>query len=253
MKKLFLGFCLLVGFGTQAQTVADQPFLQDSADKFSLKEGEGNVNLLQIGSDRNKAIKVLSSQGLMLPYEKNLRQDVQYRPLLDMNIVALTEYQGQFVYLTEKAVLSNAWAGKSYINHGLEAPKAMGMGPDFLTLVAGEGNFAIFKNNQEVWRSSVENLNPISVQYDPNSGQFLLLTAEGLYQVDSVLKTAKKVFDGNDLTAFSLFEDTIVLGTANGIQLLDRKTFTLNKLDQKLPWTEITSVNNIRGNLWFGS
>ena len=50
-----------------------------------------------------------------------------------------------------------------------------------------------------------------------------------------------------------MIEDTIVLGTTNGIQLLDRKTFTLNKLDQKLPWTEITSVNNIRGNLWFGS
>ncbi|MEQ9581788.1 MAG: hypothetical protein RIM68_06455 [Arenibacter sp.] len=131
MKKLFLGFCLLVGFATKAQTVDDQPFLQDRADKFSLKEGEGNVNLLQVGSNRNKAIKVLSSQGLMLPHEKNLRQDVQYRPLLDMNIVAMTEYQGQFVYLTEKAVLSNAWAGKIYINHGIEAPKAMGMGPDF--------------------------------------------------------------------------------------------------------------------------
>ncbi|RAJ12768.1 hypothetical protein [Arenibacter echinorum] len=253
MKKLFLGFCLLVGFATKAQTVADKPFLQDRANKFSLKEGEENVNLLQVGSDRNKAIKVLSSQGLMLPHEKNLRQDVQYRPLLDMNLVALTEYQGQFVYLTDKAVLSNAWAGKLYINHSIKAPRAMGIGPDFLTLIAGENDFVIFNNKQEVWRSSINKLNPISVQYDPNSGQFLLLTAEGLYQVDGSLKTSKKVFDGNNLTAFSLFEDTIVLGTTNGIQILDRKTFALNKLDQKLPWTEITSVKNIRGSLWLGS
>ena len=253
MKKLFLGFCLLVGFATKAQTVDDQPFLQDRADKFSLKEGEGNVNLLQVGSDRNKAIKVLSSQGLMLPHEKNLRQDLQYRPLLDMNLVALTEYQGQFVYLTDKAVLSNAWAGKLYISHSIKAPKAMGIGPDFLTLIVGEGDFVIFKNDQEIWRSSIDNPKPITVQYDPNSGQFLLLTADGLYQIDGSSKLATKVFNGTNLTAFTLHDDSIVLGTTNGVQILDRKTFVPIKLDQKLPWTEITTVKNIRGSLWFGS
>ncbi|MEQ8217888.1 MAG: hypothetical protein RH981_06615 [Arenibacter sp.] len=253
MKKLFLGFCLLVGFATKAQTVDDQPFLQDRADKFSLKEGEGNVNLLQVGSNRNKAIKVLSSQGLMLPHEKNLRQDLQYRPLLDMNLVALTEYQGQFVYLTDKAVLSNAWAGKLYISHSIKAPKAMGIGPDFLTLIVGEGDFVIFKNDEEVWRSSIDNPKPIAVQYDPNSGQFLLLTADGLYQIDGSSKLATKVFNGTNLTAFTLHDDSLVLGTTNGVQILDRKTFVPIKLDQKLPWTEITTVKNIRGSLWFGS
>ena len=253
MKKLFLGFCLLVGFATKAQTYVDQPFLQDSAEKFSLEEGEGNAALLQIASDRNKVIKVLSSLGLMLPHEKSIRQDAQYRPLIDMNIVAMTEYQGQFVYLTDKAVLSNAWAGKLYIKHNLKAPMAMGMGPDFLTLIAGEGDFVVFKNDLEVWRSSIDNPKPISVQYDTNSGQFLLLTADGLYQIDSSSKSSKKVFNGTNLTAFTLYNDSIVLGTSNGIQILDRKTFVPNKLDQKLPWTEITTVKNIRGSLWFGS
>ena len=145
MKKLFLGFCLLVGFAIKAQTVIDQSFLQDSAEKFYREEGEGNADLLQIGSDRNKAIKVLTSKGLMLPHEKQIRQDVQYRPLLDMNIVALTEYQGQFVYLTDKAVLSNAWAGKLYLNHNIKASKTIGIGPGFLTMIAGESDFVIFK------------------------------------------------------------------------------------------------------------
>ncbi|SHF10552.1 hypothetical protein SAMN03080594_102618 [Arenibacter palladensis] len=253
MKKLFLGFCLLVGLATKAQTYVDQPFLQDSAEKFSLEEGEGNAALLQIASDRNKVIKVLSSLGLMLPHEKSIRQDVQYRPLIDMNILAMTEYQGQFVYLTDKAVLSNAWAGKLYIKHNLKAPMAMGMGPDFLTLIAGEGDFVVFKNDLEVWRSSIDNPKPISVQYDSNSGQFLLLTADGLYQIDSSSKSSKKVFNGTNLTAFTFHDDSIVLGTSNGIQILDRKTFVPNKLDQKLPWTEITTVKNIRGSLWFGS
>ena len=253
MKKLFLGFCLLMGFATKAQTVTDQSFLQDSAEKFYMEKGEGNADLLHIGSDRNKAIKVLSSKGLMLPHEKQIRQDVQYRPLFDMNIVALTAYQGQFVYLTDMAVLSNAWAGKLYLDHNIKAPKAMGIGPDFLTMIAGEFDFVFFKNNQEVWRSTLNNLNPISIEYDPTSGQFLLLTTAGLYQVDSALKTAKKVFEANNVTAFCIYGDTLVLGTTNGVQILNGKTFTLNKLDQKLPWTKITSVKNIRGSLWFGS
>src|SRR5690606_11823594 len=39
----------------------------------------------------------------------------------------------------------------------------------------------------------------------------------------------------------------------NGVLYLDRKTFALKKADQKLPWTEITTVRNIRASLWFGS
>ena len=253
MKKLFLGFCLLMGFVTKAQTVADKPFLQDSAEKFALQEEAGNVALLQVGSDRNRAIKVLTDQGLMLPDEKKLRQDVQYRPMLDMDIIALTKYQDQFVYLTDKAVLSNAWAGQLYFEHKLEAPKAVGFGPGFLSLVAGDNDVVIFKDNREVWRSSINGLNPLSVQYDPNSGQFLILTANGLYQVDAGAKSAKKVFNGKDLTAFALYKDSIVLGTNNGIQYLDRNTFALKKTDQKLPWTAITTVRNIRASLWFGS
>ncbi|RTE52024.1 hypothetical protein EHW67_17650 [Arenibacter aquaticus] len=253
MKKLFLGFCLLVGFATNAQTVADKPFLQDSAEKFPLGDGVGDVGLLQIGSDRNKVIKVLSSQGLLHPYEKNLRKDLQYRPLLDVDIVALTRYQDQFVYLTKEAVLSNAWAGKLYIDHKINSPKAIGMGPDFLTMIAGDNDFVIFKDQQEVWRSSIAGLNPLSVLYDPNSATFILLSATGLYQVDSSLKTAKKVFEVDNATAFDFYEDTLVLGTGNGIQILDRKTFGLNKIDQKLPWTAITAVKNISGSLWFGS
>ena len=66
-----------------------------------------------------------------------------------MKIVAMTEYQDQFVYLTDKAVLSNAWAGKLYIDHKINAPKAMGIGPDFLTLIAGESDFVIFRDNIE--------------------------------------------------------------------------------------------------------
>ncbi|MEZ4968108.1 MAG: hypothetical protein R2814_00295 [Flavobacteriaceae bacterium] len=253
MKKLLLGFCLLTGFITKAQTVADRPFLQDSAEKFALQEEAGNVVLLQVGNDRNKAVKVLTNQGLMLPHEKNLRQDVQYRPMLDMNIIALAEYQDQFVYLTNKAVLSNAWAGQLYFDHNISNPKAMGFGPGFLIVVVGDKDFAVFKNGKEIWKSTVNDPNPLSVQYDPDSGRFLIVTANGLYLVDADAKTSKKVFEGNNLTAFDLYKDNIVLGTNNGVQYLDRRTFALKKLDQKLPWTEITTVKNIRSSLWFGS
>jgi len=37
--------------------------------------------------------------------------------------------------------------------------------------------------------------------------QFLLLTAAGLYPVDSRLKNGKEVFDANNLTAIQFYED----------------------------------------------
>ena len=112
MKNLLLTFCLIISLTATAQRYSDQAFLQDRAEKFDLNEETQNIALLQIASDRNKAIKILSENGLLHPYEKKIKKDFEYRPLTDMHIVALRRYQEQFIYLTDKAVLSNAWAGK---------------------------------------------------------------------------------------------------------------------------------------------
>ena len=253
MKKLLLVFCFAVSLTTTAQRYSDQPFLQDRAEKFYLAEDMGSVDLLQIASDRNKAIQILSSNGLRQPHEKKIRKDLQYRALTDMQIIALIKYQEQFVYLTDKAVLSNAWAGKFYIDHGIKDPKAVAIGADFLTLVAGANDLNVFKDGQKVWNTAINNLNPIALEYDHTSGHFFILTKEALYQLNLDSKAVNKIYDSSNLTAMCFYNDEIVLGTTDGIHSLNRSTFALNNSNQKLPWTEITSLKNIRGALWFGS
>ena len=253
MKKLLLVFCFAVSLTTTAQRYSDQPFLQDRAEKFYLAEDMGSVDLLQIASDRNKAIQILSSNGLRQPHEKKIRKELQYRALTDMQIIALIKYQEQFVYLTDKAVLSNAWAGKFYIDHGIKDPKAVAIGADFLTLVAGANDLNVFKDGQKVWNTAINNLNPIALEYDHTSGHFFILTKEALYQLNLDSKAVNKIYDSSNLTAMCFYNDEIVLGTTDGIHSLNRSTFALNNSNQKLPWTEITSLKNIRGALWFGS
>lgn len=250
-KKLFL-ICFVISFAAFAQQYMDQPYLQDRAEKFNLNE-KTPVELLQISSDRNKVIKILSNNGLMQPFEGNISPDLQYRPLTDMHIVGLSKYQNQFVYLTDKDVFSNAWAGKFYFEHGVKEPKVFAMGPDFLTLVCGANDFSVFKNGKAIWSTSVSDLNPISVTFDDVSGHFVILTKTGLYQLNVALETIKKVYDASSLTAMCFYKDEIILGTNNGIQSLSRKTFVFNSENKKLPWTEITSLKNINGSLWFGT
>lgn len=253
MKKLLFIFCFAVSLTVTSQRYSDQPFLQDRAEKFDVNEENRNSVLLQIASDRNKAIKILSEAGLLHPFDKNIRKDLQYRALTDMHIVALIRYQEQFIYLTDSVVLSNAWAGKFYIEHGIKNPKGVAIGADFLTLVAGSSDLAVFKNGVKVWNSSINNLNPIALTYDDTTGHFMILTKDALYQLNLSLKTIEKVYTASNLTAMCFYNEEIVLGTTSGIHSLNRKTFALNSSNQKLPWTEITSLENIRGALWLGS
>jgi hypothetical protein len=51
----------------------------------------------------------------------------------------------------------------------------------------------------------------------------------------------------------ALYNDQIVVGSGNGVKYLDPLTFNVKKTDDKLPWTEITDIENINGDLWFGS
>ena len=111
MKNIIFFLGLIVSVSTMAQTYIDKPFVQDYSDKFEFSKAD-NVKLLQVSGDRNQVVKIISSEGLLQPYEKNLVADLQYRPLTDMDLISIDRYKDQFVYLTDVAVLSNAWAGQ---------------------------------------------------------------------------------------------------------------------------------------------
>ena len=252
MKKTSLILTILLSVTISAQTYIDKPYIQDYANKFDQTE-DGSNTLLQVRSDRNNVINILSSDGLLHPWDKKLVPDILYRPITDMNILAFDRYEDQFVYLTDKAVLGNSWAGKFYINHGVENPTQFVVAHDFTTLVAGKGELALFQKGEKSWSESLDNFNPIDLIFDLNGKRFLILTNDAVYQLKCPAKELSKVYDGKDLTAFTLFNDKIILGTNNGILSLDAKSFEADEIDQNLPHSEITTINNIKGSLWFGS
>ena len=99
----------------------DVPFLQDYSIKYYFNE-PGN-SLLKVVSDRNGYIQILSSKGLMrlrdgqFLFPGTIVKDIQDRQTSDKKISGIGIYQDQLVYVDDKAVLSNAWAGKLFSRH----------------------------------------------------------------------------------------------------------------------------------------
>ena len=96
------------------------------------------LQLISVRNDRNCAVSVLSSNGLLKPHNNTLVIDYNYRPLLDQVILDIEIYKSQFIYLTKKTVFSNSWGGKFDINHEISDPKDLIMCVDFSFLIVSE-------------------------------------------------------------------------------------------------------------------
>ncbi len=254
MRKLIVVVGLIFSIVVHAQQYTDVPYLQDYAVKFELGEAVKGANLVQAKSDRNLAIKILSTEGLLNAFENELSPDLQYRPLTDMKLIGLDSYQNQFIYLTDTSVLSNAWAGTFEVEHGMQKPTHFEMGSDFTVLVSTSSTLKLIdKKGQIIWETNQDGLSPIMLKYDSNKNRFLLLSSDAIYEITLAKPELKKIYSGTDLTAFTLFKNEIVVGTRNGVITLVGNSLTQSEINQKLPWTEITSVENINEELWFGS
>jgi hypothetical protein len=253
MKKIIFLFSVLISFGLTAQKKhMDKPFTQDYAVIFELSENTVNSNLWSVSSSRDKAISIVSSNGLLQPWDKKIVKDIRYRPFENMKVISTVNYKDQIVYLTDKAVLSNDFAGKLYMDHGMKNPTHFAMGNDFKALVAGNGQVKLLQNDKKIWSKSINGFKPVEVVFDKGNNRFLILTKQEVYQLNSGNKFSK-VYSGKDLTAITIFEKNIIIGTTNGILTLNGKTLKAGKIDQKLPWTEITSIENINDQLWFNN
>ncbi|MCK5872095.1 MAG: hypothetical protein KAG26_04650, partial [Methylococcales bacterium] len=253
MKKAIIIFCLSFSMLTFSQNYVDDVYSQDYADKFELSEGFKNATLFQVEADRNKVVKVVSSEGLLQPWEKQLTRDYYYRPLADMNIVAATIYENQFVYLTDEAVLSNAWAGKIDFNHEIEDPTHFVIGANFSTLIASSNKLVLIEEEEPVWSKEDLNGSVIEMVFDVENDRFLVLTNNAVYEKRGNSNKLSKIYEGVSLTALAVKGDVIFVGTANGFLTLSGNLFKTSEINQKLPATEITSITTIDNEIWFGS
>ena len=237
-------------------TYRDVPFWQDYAEKYALAKDVAKTKLFQVRSDRNGVIQILSENGLLKPYKDRLVRDVMHRPFLDMHITGLDTYQSQFLYLTDKAVLSNAWAGKFYVAVDVSGSELFAMGNEFNFLVAGKTELAYFQNGNKSWHNKNLKDRFKQILFDPSQARFLLLSKNGIFSINPASKKLRKEFNGSNLTCMELTKKNfeLVVGTNDGYLKLDSRNFQpISALQKKLPWTDITCIREIGDKIWFGT
>lgn len=235
----------------------DVAYLQDYAIKFY--PAEEGLEFKKVYSDRNDVIQILTSKALMIPqnghfqYPGTLARDVRYEPMADKNISDLALYENQFVYLDKEAVFSNAWAGKLFSRHGIPQADILAAGKDFSFLVGAGNSASLLKGSNIEFTASLDG--PIlDIKYDAKGGLFYALTTSSLSQISEKGGKPLQIFTGDGLTSFDLLASGgIALGTEQGFLVVDQSGKVTKELNNKLPWTEVTAVQEIDGRLWFGS
>lgn len=231
----------------------DKPYIQEFSIKYYFPTDE-KANPVAIAADRNGLIKMLTSAGkLLVPdngslfYAGKLIPDITYEPMQKKNILAMTKVQNQFVYLDNKQIFSNAWAGKLQIDHNLPEASMFAAGKDFHFLVSdGEKSVLLTESGETKW--SIETPGLQQIKSDIQNTRFLLVYSGKVDEAD-LSGLVKTLFEGTGITCVQpVSGDTAVIGTSEGYLFNPGNT-----LVSKVPCSEITCFHKINNELWFGS
>jgi len=241
----------------------DTAFLQAYSIKYEIERSivTDNNFLSKVRCDRNGVVQVLSSKGLLTRsggqflYPGKLVQDVSYRPMLDMNLKDIALYQNQFVYADDKAILSNAWAGKLYSLHTMPDVTLFCGGDDFSFLLT-DGSSIQYLRDSKILSEIKSNDSVIDILFDKKRNVFWLLGEHSVTIFDAKDKSLQTKFKGDSLTCFALANNNneLIVGTHNGYLKINAVTGKqTGAIYNRLPCTDITVVKEIGNKLWFGS
>ena len=269
MKKTFrqitlvvMGLALLTGSATLWAQVSlkhqDKPFIQDFSIKYTL--ADKSVRLQNVVADRNGYIQILSSKGLLRPrdgqflFPGTIVTDRQDRPTSDKKIAGIGTYENQLVYIDDKAVLSNAWGGKLFSRHSLPGANIFAGGKDFTFLISDGKTLQLLKNSQKLWEGALPGEAVKEIKYDSNTNLFWILGKSSVSTFSPDKNELFKVLEGSNLTCIAPASGRVIVGTSDGYFEIDTKTKKqTGEVHHKMPWTDLTSVNEIDGKIWFGS
>jgi len=232
----------------------DRPYLQNFSNRYYLDDKQSPIQLRDISVNRDGQIKILSSQGLLVPdngslfYSGRLIQDVTYAQMLSKKTTSLLTYKNQTVYLDSKQVFSNAWAGKIQIDHRLPEARLFAAGEDFHFLVSdGKALVYVDRDGKKLWTGAFDNL--IQIKYQETGNRFLLVASDRIAEFIPG-KSITEIYHGSGITCIENLpgESKFIIGTSSGYLF-----FPETKLINKLPCPDITTIKEINGELWFGS
>lgn len=244
--------------GTQP-VYKDVAFKQDFSIKYELPDT--SFVLRRVESDRNGVVQVLSSKGLMklyggqFLYPGSLVPDRTYRPIADKKIAGLTKYRDHFVYVDNKAVLANAWAGNLYAKHTLPTASRLEGGKNFDFLITDGKKIQYLSDSVVAWQGeSTEAV--LDIAFDASRNVFWILGNGGIQTFDASAKQLQPAIPGGNFTSFAFTPENkeLVVGTREGFVVYDAATKQSKGAPRtKLPWQDITTVELIDAYVWFGS
>jgi hypothetical protein len=256
-SSLFFLLLSLFAFGGTPPFHADKSFVQEYSIKYNFENAR--VELKKVAVDRNGYIQVLSSHGLLRPragqflFPGTLVKDVQYLPSSEKGIKDMAVVQQHLVYVDDKAVLSNAWAGKLFSRHQLPNARLFAAGSDFTFLVSDGQNLHLLKNSETLWKGSA-GTEVKAIKYDAGNDGFWILSAGKISVFSPKNKKLETVIQNDNITCIEIAGSKLLAGTTDGYFEMDTKTRKqVGEVHQKLPWTEITTISNLDGEIWFGS
>lgn len=237
----------------------DKPFVQEYSVKYYAEKPDAALSGL--ACDRNGVIQMLLGGKLLNPSggqflsPGSLSPDRTYRTLQDVKVAASGLYERQLVYLDNRAVLSNAWAGKLFIQHGLPQARLFAGGANFTFLVSDGKALQLVAQQGVLWKATMPDDEAIGIRYQPATDRFFILGKQALYTLSGRNHQLSRLIEGANFTSFDLSgKGQITIGTTDGYLEFDpvsRKQ--LGTIHKKLPSTNITAVAEIAGRLWFGS
>jgi hypothetical protein len=189
---------------TKKQFYTDKLFDQEYSVKYKVEDN--SIQLLKISADRNGYIQLYSSAGLLRPYAGQflfpgtIVKDRQYRPTSDKKIAGLGLYKSQLMYVDNKAVFSNAWAGTIYVPHGMPEAKLFAGDNNFTFLVSDGQNLKLLKDSVTLWEG--KSADPVvDMKYDAANNQFWILGRQSVSVFSPVLKQMEQVLSDSELTS----------------------------------------------------
>ncbi|MDT7828830.1 hypothetical protein RQM65_09160 [Pricia sp. S334] len=236
----------------------DVPYLQDYAIKYNVNEGI--TSLSKAFMDRNEVIQVMSDKGVLRTksgqflYPGTLVEDKTYRPLTDKNVRGMTTYQNQFVYVDDKAVFSNAWAGTPYFEHELPKADRVVSGDGFDFMISDGRSLQFVSKSKAGWSGELMDDTVRDMLYDGNTQKFWMLGERSLASFDTTTNRFETKVVGEGFTSFALNGEQLVIGSDSGYIVMDPVSGKqVGERYNQLPATEITYITAINGQLWFGS
>jgi len=239
--------------GQASRTYEDRPFIQDFSEKAPLDPSLRDTRLLKVRADRNGRVVVLSDKGLLRSHNRTLRPDRLHRPLADMRIRDIETHEGRFVYLTDRQVLGNAWAGRFVVDHNVPNAASLAMGDRFAFLLAAGRSVACFNQEHKMSRAAMPG-NIRQIVFDETRNRFLLLGGDSLWSFTPGQTPATSHRVSATCMALSRQDRMLLLGTTDGYLRLDAGSLApLSERETKLPWPEIRCIREIGEKVWFGT